>query len=84
MTILFTFVPSEAKPMDEFFNNEQCDIVRTYGSRSHGRGYFVVTKEVGKATAYLPAVRYQMWHTKKHPSTTRLADKVVAVREVGK
>ena len=45
MQKLFDFYPSAIKPMDEFFKNSDCDIIRNYDGRRAVEWAFMVESE---------------------------------------
>lgn len=71
MQRLFEFVPSNVKPDVEFFNSEQCNIIRKLSPR----GYFVATDEkLEKVSAYIPQRYCRMYWTIKDPTTIKAFD----------
>lgn len=82
MQKLFDFVPSKLKPENEFYNSEQCEIIRNYYDGKNP-GYFVVTDERNdKVSAYMPQSYCRMWWVKKLPTDTRLAPKIRSFKQV--
>ncbi len=74
MQKLFDFTPTTAaKPLSEFFNAEQCQIIRKYAQPA--RGYFVATFATINTKTGPLQVRRMWWLMKRPADCKRLAGK---------